>query len=64
MVYDKVYDLITDFTELNKTVKCRDLLGCDLRTEEGREFFKENNLRENCKSYIRLACKLLDKYIF
>ena len=63
-VYAKVRDLIGDFTKQKKTVKCRELLGCDLNTEEGRKYFEENNLRENCRSYIRLACELFEKHSF
>lgn len=62
-VYAKVRRLINDFTEQKGTVKCRELLGCDLSTEEGHKHFADNRLRDTkCCSYIRLACELLDKY--
>ena len=62
-VYARVRRLIDDFKERKGTVKCRELLGCDLSTDEGNKFFKENNLRENCKDYIRLCCELVDGYL-
>jgi len=60
-VYAKVHSLIDDFTEQMGTIKCRDLLNCNLLTEEGQKYFREHNLKENCRSYIRLCCELLDK---
>ena len=60
-VYAKVRSFVEEFTREKGTVKCRDLLGCDLKTEEGHKYFTEHNLRENCRGYIRLACDLLDK---
>ena len=61
-VYAKVRRLAEDFTRAKGTLKCRDLLGCDLTSDEGHKFFVDHNLREkNCQSYIRLCCELLDK---
>jgi C_GCAxxG_C_C family probable redox protein len=62
-VYAKVYRFIDEFTKANGTVQCRDLLGCDLSTEEGQKFFKEQNLKSKCREYVRLCCELLDKYL-
>ena len=62
-IYANVRSFAKDFTKLKGTIKCRELLGCDLSTEEGQAFFKEHNLRHNCREYIRLCCELLDKYL-
>ena len=62
-VYAEVRRLVEDFTREKGTVKCRDLLGCNLLSEEGQKYFNDHNLRENCLGYIRLACELLDKYL-
>jgi len=62
-VYANVRSFTKDFTEKKGTIKCRELLGCDLLTEEGQAFFKEHNLRSNCREYIRICCELLDKYL-
>ena len=62
-VYANVRRLIEDFAREKGTVKCRDLLHCDLLSEEGQKYFKEHNLRENCLGYIRFASELLEKYL-
>jgi C_GCAxxG_C_C family probable redox protein len=62
-VYAKVRSLIDEFAARQGTIKCRELLGCDLTSEEGQKQFKELNLKENCRSYVRLCCELLDKYL-
>jgi len=59
--YALVRRLVNDFSAREGTAKCRELLGCDLSTEEGQKAFKENNLRDRCKGYIRLCCELLEK---
>ena len=62
-VYAKVQRFLNEFAEAKGTIKCRDLLGCDLKTEEGQKYFKEHNLKESCRGYVRLCCEMLDKYL-
>ena len=62
-VYEKVHRFIDEFTKEKGTVKCRELLNCDLLSEEGQKFFREHNLKENCRAYVRLCCEMLDKYL-
>ena len=63
-VYAQVRRLAEDFKREHGTVKCRDLLSCELLSEEGHKYFNEHNLRKtNCGEYIRLCCGLLDKYL-
>ncbi|MGD0329825.1 MAG: C-GCAxxG-C-C family protein [Nitrososphaeria archaeon] len=41
-------------------VQCRNLIGCDLSTSEGRNLFKKMGLREkNCMKYVRGASTIL-----
>jgi C_GCAxxG_C_C family probable redox protein len=62
MVYDQVSHFLEKFEKRQGTLKCRELLsGCDFSTEAGRLFFKEHNLRDKCRGFIRLACELLEK---
>jgi len=61
--YETVHRFIDDFTKEKGTVKCRDLIKCDLTSEEGQKYFKENNVKENCRGYVRLCCEMLDKYL-
>ena len=62
-VYAKVRAFLDDFGREHGTVKCRDLVGCNLLTEEGQKYFKENNLREKCLGYVGFCSKLLEKYL-
>ena len=63
-VYAKVHSFLNEFAAQKGTIKCRDLLeGCDLTSEEGQKVFKERNLKENCRGYVRLCCDMLDKYL-
>jgi len=62
-VYAKVHRFIDEFAKEKGTARCRDLLNCDLSTEEGQKFFKEHKLRENCLGYVRFCCEMLDKYL-
>jgi len=62
-VYAKVHRFIDEFVKAKGTAKCRDLLKCDLSTEEGQKIFKEQKLRENCLEYVRLSCDMLDRYL-
>ena len=63
----EIYTTARRFTEEFKktagTIKCRELINCDLLSEDGQKFFKENNLKEKCKNYVRLACEILDKFL-
>ena len=61
--YAKVRRLMNDIISREGSVRCRDLLGCDFSTEEGQKEFREKNLRDRCRNYIRLSCELLDKYL-
>ena len=62
-VYAKVHRLIDEFTKEKGTIKCRDLLSCNLASEEGQKYFKEHNLREGCWEYVRFCCEFLDKVL-
>ena len=62
-VYSKVRHFLADFSEANGTIKCRDLIDCNLLSEEGQKYFKENNLKEKCRGYVRFCCELLDKVL-
>ncbi|MCL1993431.1 MAG: C-GCAxxG-C-C family protein [Spirochaetes bacterium] len=60
-VYDKSAGFLEGFKKTAGSVNCLEILGgCNLFSEEGRKFFTENNLRDRCRSCIRLACDLLD----
>ena len=62
-VYAKTRRFVEEFTKEMGTANCRELLNCDLSSEEGQKFFKDNNLKDKCRSYVRLCCEMLDKYL-
>lgn len=48
---EKTYALVRQFSkkfiELHGTISCKELIGCDLMTEEGQKFYTDNNLKKN-----------------
>ena len=57
--------LVREFTDRFKaqhqSVNCRDLLGCDLSTPEGRQTAKDKNLYAVCPDIVRDAAKMLNE---
>jgi C_GCAxxG_C_C family probable redox protein len=65
---EKAYGLIKEFEKrfchLYGSISCRQLLGCDLNTEEGKRIFKEKNLTKvKCTEYVRDASRLVEQMI-
>ncbi len=60
--YVKVRELMDQFSNRNGTCICRQLLnGCDLTTEEGQKYFKENDLlNKACKLCVQSAVEILE----
>jgi C_GCAxxG_C_C family probable redox protein len=56
--YGTVRQLLDMFESKFGSTNCKDLIGCDLGTEEGQEHFKESNLSQQCKSYTEEATKM------
>ena len=56
--YRAVRELIDRFERKFGSTNCRDLIGCDLGTEEGRTTFKASNLIEQCESYTEEATRI------
>jgi C_GCAxxG_C_C family probable redox protein len=62
--YACVQDLARRFRALHGTTSCKELLGCDLTTLEGRQKFNENNLVDTvCIPCVRDACKILEETV-
>jgi C_GCAxxG_C_C family probable redox protein len=61
--YALVQKLIRTFEQEFGSTNCADLIGCDVGSAEGQEFYAENNLAERCKHYTgeatRIALSLL-----
>ncbi|MBY8989814.1 MAG: C_GCAxxG_C_C family protein [Candidatus Lokiarchaeota archaeon] len=62
---EKTYQLIQEFsrrfTDIHDSVICRELLGCDIGTTEGKQFYSQNELFEkNCLQYVKNAVEILE----
>jgi len=65
---EKSYAMIQEFNarfiEKHKSIKCRDLINCDLSTDEGRAFVKENKLHDTiCEPCLASAVQILNQLI-
>jgi C_GCAxxG_C_C family probable redox protein len=59
--YGKIRELIARFESAHGSSQCRTLLGCDLSTPEGQQFFKDNSLSATiCRECVRTAADALD----
>ncbi|MBI5896055.1 MAG: C_GCAxxG_C_C family protein [Desulfobacterales bacterium] len=61
--YAKVREMIGRFEEMFGTVNCRELIGCDLATPEGQQFFKANNTIARCKHFSQEATRMAMRII-
>ena len=64
----KTYALTREFVERFKakhgTIVCRELLGCDIGTEEGKRFFDENKYEETrCAKFVAGAVRILEEIL-
>jgi C_GCAxxG_C_C family probable redox protein len=65
VAYARVQKLTAAFAEKHGSIRCRDLLGCDLSTEEGRSVFKNGDMaRTWCAGFVRDAAMLVQRQEF
>jgi C_GCAxxG_C_C family probable redox protein len=50
--------LVTQFEEHHGSILCKELTGVDLRTQEGRNQYKTENIHEKCLDYIVTAVRI------
>lgn len=63
-VYGAVIEFTKQFEELNGTLSCRELLGCDITTSEGMQIAAEKDLFKTvCPKFVRDAATILDRII-
>jgi C_GCAxxG_C_C family probable redox protein len=62
LTYTKTRELMDQFAKKYGTFVCRELLhGCELTTEEGQKYFKENELRNKiCTSCVQSVVEILE----
>lgn len=60
--YGGVKELIRDFVATYKTTQCRELIGCDLNTQEGSAKFKEEKILETvCAGCVKKAVEIIEE---
>ena len=62
---DRTYHLINEFSHRFKeefgSLMCKELLGCDLNTDEGNQYYEANNFFETkCFRYVKKAVEILE----
>jgi C_GCAxxG_C_C family probable redox protein len=62
--YAKMHEFVDEFEAKNKTIICKQLIGCDLGTVEGQKFANENNIFTTvCKNVIIDSTEILEKIL-
>jgi C_GCAxxG_C_C family probable redox protein len=62
--YELVNEFIKRFLEKNCFIDCNELLGCDLRTPEGRAFAKDQGLFDTlCPNFVKEAAEILEDLV-
>ncbi len=64
VTYSMIQKFAAEFKEMNEYTICKLLLNCDLKTEEGQQFAKKNNLfGTTCEKCISDSILILEKLI-
>lgn len=60
--YEKGREFIEKFKNNNGHIKCKDLLGCDISTPEGRQLAKDKNLFKTiCPELVKTTAEILEE---
>jgi C_GCAxxG_C_C family probable redox protein len=60
LTYAKINEFCRLFVERHGFLNCGELLGCDIGTEEGMKYFKEQGLvKLKCNNYVKDTCEIL-----
>ncbi len=67
-VKEKTFQVIRKFSdrfqEINGSVICRELLGCDINTLEGKDYYNQNEFFEKkCLQYVKNAAEVLEEIL-
>jgi C_GCAxxG_C_C family probable redox protein len=65
---DKTYQVVRDFThrfqEMHGSIICKELLGCDINTPEGKDYYDRNDFFEKkCFQYVKDSAKILEELL-
>ena len=62
--YSLVREFVDRFKSRNGSIVCRELLGCDISTPEGRELAKEKNLFATlCPKFVQDAAEIIEQIL-
>jgi C_GCAxxG_C_C family probable redox protein len=62
--YALVGEFIARFKAAHSSIVCREMLGCDISTPEGKQTFQANQLKDTrCKKYVEDAAKILEEIL-
>ncbi|UCF07679.1 MAG: C_GCAxxG_C_C family protein [Thermoplasmata archaeon] len=63
--YEQVGEFINKFKILNGSIRCRDLLNCNISTLEGRQIAKERDLFNTlCPRFVKDAAEILEEMLY
>jgi C_GCAxxG_C_C family probable redox protein len=63
-VYYMINLFIKKFKDKHGTIKCRELLNCNLNTDEGQSFYDTNELHDKiCKNCVKDSVDILDELL-
>jgi len=64
LTYQKVHEFMDKFTQRNKSLLCRELLGDDMSTAEGKDRIHERGIiREVCPGFVRDGVEILEEIL-
>lgn len=64
LVYQREREFAASFSAAHGDLQCKHLLGCDLSTDEGREYAKTHQLTAQiCPGLVRTAIEILEKML-
>jgi len=59
-IIEKTREFIREFKKRHRTVRCRDLLGCDITTKAGLAAARDGGAFNACADYVQTAAEILD----
>ena len=62
--YEVAQEFIDKFTSINGAIICKDMLGCDIGTLEGKQYAEDNNLIETvCMKAVQTSAEILEELL-
>ncbi|MFX0105833.1 MAG: C-GCAxxG-C-C family protein [Candidatus Hodarchaeota archaeon] len=62
--YQVIREFSNRFQELHSSIICKELLGCDINTPEGKEYYDQNDFFEKkCFQYVKDSAMILEELL-